>query len=51
MDKGKVGVTDAELELAHCLDERCGLDVSDCPPELDFGPVCKSIQRSVKEND
>lgn len=34
MDERKVVVSDAELELAHGLDEGCGLDVSDRATEL-----------------
>lgn len=36
VDEGKVLVADTELELAHCLDEWGGLDVTDCSAELEL---------------
>jgi len=35
VDKGEIGGADAELELAHGFDERCGFDVANGSSELD----------------
>ena len=35
VDQGKVGCTDAELELAHGFDKWRGFDIADCASELD----------------
>ena len=34
VNESEVLVTDAELELSHCLDERCRLNVTDCTTQL-----------------
>ncbi len=34
VNQSEVFMSDSELELSHCLDERCRLDISDCSSEL-----------------
>lgn len=36
VDKGEIGGADAELELPHGFDERCGFDVANGSSELDY---------------
>lgn len=45
---GKVLVADAELELAHGLDERCRLDVSDRTTELHFHKKWTNVSDTVR---
>lgn len=37
MDESEVLVSDAELELSHCLDKRRGFDVTDRTTQLNRG--------------